>query len=417
MRFLVIGSGGREHAIVRALSLSSSVSEIHAAPGSAGISKYAVCHEASAMDHSSIVSLVKQHRLDVVVIGPEDPLCSGLADTLRAEGIKTVGPSKEAAQLEGSKIFCKKFLKSAGAPTARYEVVESLAETMAASASFEAPFVFKVDGLAAGKGVYICQNESELEAAAKEVFEAKRFGAAGSKALLEEHLPGDEISYFVLTNGESYQALPLARDHKRLMDKDRGPNTGGMGAIAPFQLSASLQQTIDTKVVAPFIAQLKSQNLDYRGVIYFGFMVHDDVPNVLEINVRFGDPEAQVLLPLIDVDWGVLFSDLAEGRLSEFSTKPLCTACVVLAAEGYPEAPKKGVPIDGDLLAETSSSYFLHAGTKKSEQVWQTNGGRVLNSIGVGSTHQEAIQRAYAQSESANWLGRQMRRDIGSSVL
>ncbi len=417
MKVLVIGQGGREHALVHALSQSPSVSEVHAIPGSAGMSREALCHDLNWRDSESLIRFCLQTEIEFVMIGPEDPLVEGLSDRLRERGILTVGPSAESAQLEGSKIFAKQFMRSAGVPTSHFEIVRSLEDVRKVSDKFTAPYVLKADGLAAGKGVFICKDLQELEAAAFDLFEKKILGSAGDQALLEQFMPGWELSYLIFTNGREWQTLPLAQDHKRLSDGDQGPNTGGMGTVAPLQISPELRARIEKEIVGPSVAELEKKNYLYRGVLFIGLMITELGPQVLEFNCRFGDPETQVILPLLDGDLGQILQELSKGKLLPLKTKNLYSSCVVLAAPGYPMNPEKNLLIDGDIEGSTESSYFLHAGTKKnSEGRWLTNGGRVLNSIGLGSTLKESLEKAYSQSNKVQWMGLQKRSDIGSKV-
>lgn len=418
MRFLVLGQGGREHAIIRALKFSPSVTEVHAVPGSDGISQDAICHKLDLSNEKEVEAFVKRYQFDCVVIGPETYLVQGVSDQLRALGVQVVGPSQIAAQLEGSKVFAKEFMVQAGVPTAAYEIVENVEGTMKAAASFTPPYVLKADGLAAGKGVFLCDTLAELKEAAEALFEKKTLGAAGNKALLEQFQPGYEISYLILTNGERSEALPLAQDHKRLGDGDAGPNTGGMGVVAPLAIDQSLREKIESTIVQPTLRHLQGSGLLYRGVLYIGVMVTEAGPTVLEFNTRFGDPEAQVIMPLLDGDWGYVFTQLANGELVPMKWKNLHMACVVQAAPGYPDAPQKDIVIEGDVGYQDSSSYFLHAGTKKSPLgQWVTNGGRVLNAIGMGSSLKEAIGSAYKQAKHVTWKNMQMRKDIGAKQV
>ena len=357
-------------------------------------------------------------KFDCVVIGPEVPLAEGMADQLRQKGLNVFGPSQSAARLEASKIFAKEFMEAAGVPTAKHTVVKSVDETLAAVAHFQPPFVLKADGLAAGKGVFICKDELELREAAQKIFVEKVLGVAGETAMLEQFQPGYELSYLILTDGQTYQSLPLAQDHKRLFDGDRGPNTGGMGTVAPLAVDPALHERIHREILQPTVAMLSERKMLYRGVVFLGLMITDQGPMVLEYNVRFGDPETQVLLPLLDGDWADVFISVAKGRVPSLHWKAKCAAaCVVLAAEGYPDHPVKGAVIEGDLSASSHEGYFLHAGTKAEGSVVKVNGGRVLNALGVGTSVSEAVTRAYAQAERIQWPGRQMRRDIGAKVL
>lgn len=417
MKFLVVGQGGREHALVRALKLSPSVTEVHAVPGSSGIATEAICHSMNVTDLKAWESLLQQHQFSCVVIGPEVPLAFGLADFLRGKGVPTVGPSQTAARLEASKIFAKQFMADAGVPTARFEIVESVEETLARAEKFSSPYVLKADGLAAGKGVIICQSKAELEHAAHSFFVDKVFGDAGRKAVLEEFQRGYELSYLVLTNGMDYRECPVTQDHKRLNDKNLGPNTGGMGVVGPVPVSSDLRDRIRSEIVEPSLKHLHGLGLLYRGVLYFGVMVTSSGPSLLEFNVRFGDPEAQVILPLFDGDWGVFFLRLSEGELLEMKWLPRFAACVVMAAPGYPDKPESNVPISGNLGFQTPSSYYLHAGTKFENGAWKTSGGRVLNAVGLGNSLKDAIANAYTQTKAVKWSGQQMRSDIGQNIL
>jgi phosphoribosylamine---glycine ligase len=416
MRVLVLGQGGREHALIRALYLSPSVAEVHVAPGSDGMTQ-TIRHNVDIENKDQVLELCKKFSFDLVVVGPELPLVKGVSDALRQAGIPVFGPSSEAAQLEGSKIFNKEFLVQAKVPTADFFIVSSVEETLKAAASFASPYVLKADGLAAGKGVYICSTLEDLKEAATDLFEKKILGAAGERALLERFKKGYELSFFILTNGENYAVLPMAQDHKKIGDGETGPNTGGMGAVAPIPLDPKDFDAIINKVVEPTIAHLKKIQLEYRGILFIGLMMMPEGPSVLEFNVRFGDPEAQVLLPLLDGDWGQVFLQIAKGQLPTMKWHSIYAACVVMAAEGYPANVVKGTPISGDLSTQTSSSYILHAGTKKQDGKWVVNGGRVLNLVGLGSSLKEAIKKSYDLSESIEWKGSQMRRDIGKKYL
>lgn len=422
MKVLVVGQGGREHALVRALRSSPSVVEVHALSGNDGMERIARCHHAVSWEKfDDVNALIRREGIDLVVVGPEVPLAGGLSDALRAQGVVVFGPSAEAARLESSKVFSKEFMIEAGVPTARSEVVASVEDVRRAAVRFVPPYVLKADGLAAGKGVVICKTMEELEAAARDFFVKRIFRGpesdAGSCALLEEFSPGYEVSYLVLTNGRDFEPLIPAQDHKRLRDGDEGPNTGGMGVVAPMPLDAALRERIDDEIARPVIRHLEKRGLLYRGVLYIGLMITPSGPSVIEFNVRFGDPEAQVILPLLEGDWAQVFKRIALGELPRLQWKTMASACVVLAAEGYPDNPVKGAVISGDPLSGSESRYFLHAGTKfDSSRGWTTAGGRVLNAIGLGATVSEALSNAYAQAQEVSWPGLQLRRDIGASL-
>lgn len=421
MNFLIIGSGGREHAIARALSLSRPsrlVSKLFAIPGSDGISEFAVSHPISIQNHDEIAAFCINEKIMCVVIGPEVPLAEGLSDFLRAKNLKVFGPSQKASELESSKIISKNFMLAAKIPTARSWVVTSVSEVAEAARNTTAPYVLKAEGLAAGKGVYICKTLESLSEAANDLFVKKVLGVAGSRALLEEFSSGYELSYLVLTNGETYEALPLAQDHKRLRDADEGPNTGGMGTTAPMNIDAELDSKIRHLVLDRAMAELKKQNLFYRGVLFVGLMITSDGPTVLEFNTRFGDPETQVLLPLLDGDWADVFLQISDGKVPKLNWyKDLFATCIVLAAENYPENPKKNVLIEGLVEVEpTETCYFLHAGTRLTEGHWVTHGGRVLNAIGISHSRADSRKVAYDLAKKIKSQGMHFRKDIGSKT-
>ncbi|MBX3018183.1 MAG: phosphoribosylamine--glycine ligase [Bdellovibrionaceae bacterium] len=418
MKVLVLGQGGREHAIVHRLAHSPSVTEVHVAPGNSGMKRYALCHDFSWKDQETLIQFCLRTEIEVVIIGPEDPLVAGVADALRERGLLVVGPSAEGARLEGSKIHAKEFMTDAGIPTAAYAIVDTVEGTLQAAAGFTPPYVLKADGLAAGKGVAICKTIEELKNAATDYFDKKIFGAAGERALLEQFTPGWELSYLILTNGTESQALPIAQDHKRLLDGDEGPNTGGMGTIAPIPIDPSLREQIESRIVQPTLKELTKRGTLFRGFVFFGIMVTPEGPSLLEYNTRLGDPETQVILPLIQDDFGLLMKDLSRGKLRPLNYRPVSAACVILASPGYPDAVKKGVEIRGDIFEETDQRYFLVAGAQQTPQgPWVTDGGRCLCAIGLGDNLKQALDNAYAQSTHAKWDGQLLRRDIGKKFL
>ena len=417
IKALVLGTGGREHALVRALAKSPSVKTVIAAPGSDGIAHSAkFCFNWDGRDVETLIAFARKEQINLVVVGPENYLADGIADSLRAVGIDTFGPNQIAARLESSKIFAKQFMVEAGIPTARFHIVASVDEALRGARDFAPPFVLKADGLAAGKGVFICADESELRAAAEALFVDRALGSAGERALLEEFTPGYELSFLALVNEAGHEPLPLAQDHKRLFDGDLGPNTGGMGTIAPMEIPDALRARIERDVFEPAIAMIKQNKFVYNGVLFVGLMIGPEGPSVLEFNVRFGDPETQVILPLLDGDWGVALREVAQGRMPRLKWKLGAAACIVLAAAGYPEAPVKGTQIDLRKTDDGEASYFLHAGTRCEGDRWLTAGGRVLNAIGEGPTINDALAQAYACTAHAPWVGRQMRGDIGVSA-
>lgn len=412
MNILVIGSGGREHAIIKSLARSKKINSIYCSPGNAGIAELATNVNLELKNHAAVTGFCVENKIDLVFIGPEDPLVDGLADTLRAKNISVFGPSKAAARLEGSKIFAKTFMQQAGVPTAAADIVSSVSEAMAAAEKYTAPYILKADGLAAGKGVFICATPAELKSAAEDIFEKKTLGSAGNTALLEQNIPGKEISLLVLTNGSDFQALPMAQDHKRLLDNNVGPNTGGMGTIAPMKIDKNLYEKIIERVVKPSIAQMKTRGYLFYGVLFIGLMIKDDEPYVLEYNVRFGDPETQVILPLIENDLAELFYDLSHGKLNTLQLNNKTAFCIVNAAEGYPEKPVKNKTIV--LPANAESTYTLHAGTAlNSAGQLVSSGGRVLNIVAVRDNFTLAREAAYEFNAQVVFEGRQFRSDLG----
>jgi phosphoribosylamine--glycine ligase len=429
MKTLVIGAGGREHSIIKALRKSYSTNkasseisdEIYAYPGNGGIFQEAksllgdTSLPQTVLNVSEISDLAKKKQIELIVIGPESELVEGYADYFRDNGFLVFGPSKAAAQLEGSKIFAKKFMDEFGIPTAAWSIVSSVNEVDTASAQFAPPYVLKADGLAAGKGVFICKDKKELLHSARLLFEEKIFNEAGSTAILEQFKAGKELSLLALTNGSEYQILPFCRDHKRLLANDEGPNTGGMGVIAPLDLPESLIEDLKIKVLKPTMDGFLKRKFSYRGVVFIGVMLTDEGPSVLEYNVRFGDPETQVIMPLLDMQWAPILKAVALGKLPSLSWKrDLHVACVVLAAENYPMNPVKGAVISGLEGEFDSAVQVVHAGTKmNNENQFVVTGGRVLNIVATGSALSKALEKSYQAIQKISWRGMQFRKDIG----
>lgn len=417
MKILILGQGGREHAFIKALSRSSKKHEVHVLPGNDGMKKEALCFtEKSWRDHRFLAEICMQNKYDFVFVGPEDPLVEGVSDQLRKLGIPVVGPSQYWAQLEGSKIFAKEFMVRANIPTSKFVIVDSVEKVKKHASEFTPPFVLKADGLAAGKGVFICDNLKELVVAAENIFEKKILGDAGHKAVLEQFTAGWELSYLLFTNGKDYVSLPVAQDHKRLNDGQKGPNTGGMGTWAPLEISRELDSNIRAQVIEPTLKQIGSSDSPYRGVIFLGIMVTGNTPSVLEYNVRMGDPETQSILPLIDSDLGEFLFEIAKGKLTTLSFAKKFASCVVLTSPGYPDNPKKGLPIVGYENAPcTQTQYLIASGVKCVDRQWVTQGGRVLGAVGIADSKAGALKAAYSLAEKVTWDGMHFRKDIGSS--
>jgi phosphoribosylamine--glycine ligase len=389
---LVVGSGGREHALVWSLARGGSVGKLHAAPGNPGIAALAHCHPVRADDHAALVSLALELRIDLVVVGPEAPLVAGLADELRHRGIAVFGPSAAAARIEGSKSFAKEVMESAGVPTARTLPVA------------RPPCVVKIDGLAAGKGVWVCRTQGELDAALPAA------EALGQPFHVEELLEGPELSVFAVCAGEVAVAFPPARDYKRIGDGDEGPNTGGMGSFSPLpDVRDEDGEEILELVHRPVLRELARRGAPFHGLLYAGLMRTDDGLRVIEFNCRFGDPETQALLPRLDNDLAPLLSgDLS--RPPQLAARAAVT--IVLAGAGYPERSDRGTPIEGVEDAEATGALVLHAGTALHDGRLVTNGGRILNVVGVGPTVAEARTAAYEAAGHIDFAGMQFRSDI-----
>jgi phosphoribosylamine--glycine ligase len=402
MNVLVVGSGGREHALAWKLAQSADLGELHAAPGNPGIARHATCHPVRAEDAESLLGLCRQCGIDLVVIGPEAPLVSGVADNLRHGGVTVFGPSGAAAMIEGSKSFAKDVMKSAGVPTAR-ELVEPVA-----------PCVIKADGLAAGKGVFVCRTDAEVEAA------WPRAQALGDRVVVEELLEGEEVSLFALCDGAAAVALPAAQDAKRLREGDEGPNTGGMGAYAPLPfLSARDRDELVEAVHGPVLDELANRGSPFVGLLYAGLMLTEDGARTLEFNCRFGDPETQAILPLLEGDLLDALAGAARGDLAGASVDVAdgAAATVVLAAPGYPDAPEVGSALSGIEEAEAAGGLVFHAGTALRDGALLSASGRVLNVTAVGPSLSDAREQAYAALDHIRLDGAQFRNDIGARAV
>ncbi len=419
---LVLGGGGREHAIVAACRRSPSCGDLYAMPGNPGIASLARCCKGNPSDAASVLELCRQIGAELVIVGPEAPLAAGVADALRQAGISVFGPGRYGAQLEASKAYAKDFMKRRGVPTADFRICSTLQEAWCALEEFQPPYIVKASGLAAGKGVFVEPCLDEAKSICRQLLEEKILGDAGSTLVIEEALTGRELSLMVITDGKDYRLLPTSQDHKRLLDGDRGPNTGGMGAYAPAPwVTEALMDRIKTQVVEPTLEGLRAEGLDYRGVLYLGLMIGPEgAPKVLEYNVRLGDPEAEVLLPLFEGDWVELCRCCADGQLASFPWKEAekKAVCLVLASENYPTGQSQPQPIEGIDVAESLAWVSLfHAGTTLREGHLMATGGRVLCLTALGDDMASARDRAYQAVERISFRGMQYRRDIAHQAF
>ena len=418
MRILVIGSGGREHALVWKLRQSPRVTGIFCAPGNGGISQIAECVPLKISDHDALVKFVKERGIGLTVVGPDDALAAGIVDRFQSEGLRIFGPTQSAARLESSKVFAKEFMLRHGIPTAASGQFSNADEARAFVAKMSAPIVVKASGLALGKGVIIAETHAEADAAIREIMEERKFGDAGAEVVIEEFLVGEECSIHALVDGRSYLLFPSAQDHKRALDGDRGLNTGGMGTFSPASkvLPPALEAHVRTEVLDRFIVGLRADGLDYRGMLFPGLMITKDGIKVLEFNCRFGDPETQVLLTRLESD----LLDLLEATIDQHLDKTAATwrpetaVCVILASGGYPGSYASGKRITG---LEKSPATVFHAGTKCDGADFLTAGGRVLGVTALAPTLAEAKERAYAAVAGIHFEGMQFRSDIAAKGL
>jgi phosphoribosylamine---glycine ligase len=423
MRVLVLGSGGREHALVARLAAERDVGEIVAAPGNPGIARLARVAPLDLAKVDAVQTLADREQIDITIVGPEMPLSLGIADRFAEAGRLLFGPTAAAAQLESSKAFAKRFMARHHVPTARFRTCESLDDALACvrGSEFGVPVVLKADGLAAGKGVVIAQDLAAAEQAITSAMRDRKFGAAGDRLVIEECLTGPEVSFFAICDGTRAVPIGSAQDHKRMFDDDLGPNTGGMGAFAPSPLvDAALEERVMREIVRPVVAGMAEEGHPFRGFLYAGLMLTPDGPRVIEFNVRLGDPEAQVVLPRIDEPLLPLLVAAATGRLQQSSVRAGLdrVAGVVLASRGYPESSASGQPIQGLDAAEAIPGVSVyHAGTAQRDRQIVTAGGRVLTVVGRGDDFAEAIARAYAAVHKISFDGMQFRHDIGRNAL
>ncbi len=423
MKVLVIGGGGREHALVWKIAQSSRVAEILCLPGNGGTAALARRPEADPADVASVARMAKREGVGLVIVGPEQPLVEGLADRLRDEGIAVFGPSASAARLEGSKVFTKDLLKEYKIPSAEYESFEDPEEALAFARSAPWPVVVKADGLAAGKGVVVCDDAAQAVRAVERIMIDRVHGAAGARVVIEERLEGEEASFIAITDGRTVLPLAASQDHKAAYDGDKGPNTGGMGAYSPAPVvTKAVFDHIQQDIMIPTVRALEAEGSLFRGVLYGGLMIKDGRAKVLEFNVRFGDPECQPLLARLKTDLvEVILAAVAaeEGRLEGFTLEwdPRPAVCVVMAAEGYPGSYEKGKAISGIEEAEALGAVVFHAGTRIESAKVLTDGGRVLGVTALGEDIAQAIEKAYAAVEKISWDGLHYRTDIGRKAL
>ena len=421
MKILVIGGGGREHTLAWKIAHDSTQPEVFCAPGNAGTAAVATNVPIGAEDVDGLTAWAVENRPDLVVVGPEVPLCDGITDRLEAEGLRVFGPSASAARMEGSKEFCKDVMLAAGVPTAASETFSGKEGALAYVREQGAPIVIKADGLAAGKGVYVCMSEAEAEAALEEICMERRYGDAGNRIVVEEFLEGEEASILALVDGENILMLSSSQDHKRVFNGDQGPNPGGMGAYSPAPVvTDALWPVIHDYVLRPTVDELKRRGIVYKGVLYAGLMMTADGPKVLEYNCRFGDPETQVVLPRIDGDLLPLFQACVDGTLSDdlLQWKNEACVCVVMASGGYPGSYEKGKAITG--LADASALpgvVVFHAGTTEQEGQTVTSGGRVLGVTALGTTLPDAVRQAYIAISKITFDQAQYRTDIAARAL
>ena len=415
MKVLLIGGGGREHAIAYSLKKSPHVSELYAIPGNPGISELGTCVNYDVTDLDKILEFVNENNIDFTVVGPEVPLCLGLVDLLESHGHSAFGPKKEAANLEGSKAFAKEFMVKHNIPTALYKEVTSYEEAVNALDEFSYPVVLKADGLAAGKGVVICDNKEMAVQTLKEMMLDDVLKGAASKLIIEEFLKGFECSLLCFVDGNTIVPMVSAKDHKQIYDNNKGPNTGGMGTVSPNPfMPEGMEEVLEEKILKPFLQGLQEDNLDYRGVVFIGLMICDNEPKVLEFNVRFGDPETQVILLRLESDLFEIMQAVSQKRLSEVEVKftKETAVCLVLASSGYPGSYQKGKEISNLDLVDEDIAIF-HAGTKYVDGKLVTNGGRVLNVCALASNLEEGRLKVYKASEIISFDGKYCRKDIG----
>ncbi|GIP30399.1 phosphoribosylamine--glycine ligase [Paenibacillus sp. J23TS9] len=423
MDILVIGGGGREHAIVWALNKSTKAGRIYCAPGNAGIGQIAECVPIAVNEFDKLTAFAAEKQVGLVVVGPDDPLADGIVDAFEAKEIPVFGPRKNAAEIEGSKTFMKDLLHKYNIPTAAYEKFDSYEEALAYLDTQKAPIVIKADGLAAGKGVTVARTMEEAQQALHDIMVAKVFGESGAQVVIEQFLEGQEMSILSFVDGETVRPMPAAQDHKPVFDGDRGPNTGGMGTYSPLpHIDPAIIEHAIENIIKPTAKAMVAEGRPFRGILFAGLMIQPDgTPTTVEFNARFGDPETQVVLPRLESDLLDIFLAAVNGTLSdvEIEWSDEAAVCVVLASEGYPASYPKGLPIEGlEASGNEADALVFHAGTARNEQgQYVTNGGRVLGVVGLGSGIAEARAKAYEQAEQITFSGKQNRTDIAAKAL
>lgn len=420
MKVLIIGSGGREHAIARKVAKSTKVNKLYAAPGNAGIAEYAECVNIAVNDFIGLADFAQKEKIDLTVVGPDDPLVGGVVDVFEARGLRVFGPRKNAAIIEGSKAFSKDLMKKYKIPSAAYETFDSSEEAIKYLANSKFPTVLKADGLALGKGVLICNNYEEAVAGVKQIMEDKQFGSAGDRLVIEEFMTGREVSVLAFCDGTTIKPMTSAQDHKRAKDNDQGLNTGGMGTFSPSPFyTKEVDEFCRAKIYQSTMDAMKAEGRDFIGILFVGLMLTPTGPKVLEYNARFGDPETQVVLPRMKNDIVEVFEACIDGKLGDINLEfeENAAVCVVLASDGYPEQYEKGFPIKGLEHFTDKEDYFVfHAGTKQSGQDIVTNGGRVLGITATGKDLKEARKKAYEATGWIDFANKYMRNDIGKAI-
>jgi len=421
MNILIVGSGGREHALAWKIAQSSNIGKIYCAPGNGGIANLCKCVDIEVTDLKALANFARKKNIDLTVVGPEKPLALGIVDYFRERNLTIFGPDKKAAEIEASKSFAKYIMKKYNVPTAEYKLFTNYKEAQEGIHTITPPFVLKADGLAAGKGVLICNNRNEAYNALDLIMKEKKFGKAGDKVIIEEFLEGEEASVLAVTDGKDFILLPNSQDHKNIFEGDTGPNTGGMGAYAPAPvIDDRLLNVVKNKIISPVIEGMQKEGRPYKGVLYAGLIITSKGPKVLEFNCRFGDPETQAVLPLIDSDIVELFMSAINNKISQYKLQILNKAavCVIMASGGYPGDYEKGMPIKGiEEVDQKEDIIIFHAGTQKKSKNIITSGGRVLGVTAIDDTIKATIDKVYNAVGNITFNGAYYRKDIGDKAL